>query len=327
MNKMTLLLTIFFQILIPLELSTANAVDSSPLAVSIIGSDVYVRNSYNEKGLNKVWRLKVNHPSSVTSSGVIDFVGERLIDSATIQKLTIPKYHKTDKILRYGLDESPPIWVNNKIVGGNHRINGKDTVHEYSITMQLDGQNVPLNKQLIYGHNLQLIETYKVSLGDGIYFARVLNEYSFSSGSNFCNFSQTVVTLREMDSLSFGGMQFQSVKISKGDNLILNVPGSKWHNGINITSTQEEFNLEPELWVTNSPPSEFILDVRDDQKVKRRFVMVYKSKSFCPKLKSAFYKSTKGKMYPKGITAEAPDPDSVFFVKGYFGFISAKRES
>ena len=168
------------QLISLLVLSCLVNAEVNAIAVLRSHEDIYIRTPYLIDDLDKVWRLKVG---SQLSNGlrVVDFIGERLIPADSNIKRTISEYHKTTRILRYGGDESPPVWVDGKIIGGNHLLNGQGTVHNYKFNMTLDGKVVKESDFQI-GKVFRINETYLVSYGyENNILGEVKNSYKFSS--------------------------------------------------------------------------------------------------------------------------------------------------
>jgi len=276
---------------------------------------VYIRASFLEGDMDKVWRLQVNSVEESNRLKVVDFIGERLISSLTPLAETISKYHKTKKILRFGGDESPPVWINGEIAGGNHLLNGSNTVHEYKVDMSLDDAPVYEN-QIESGGIFKIVEFYQVSLGDGVVVAEVNIIYEFGF-NHFANFKYSVTAMKGMKSLAFGGMQFQRPNLIKGEQLILYSPNSEWDVGIDISPPNKVLNLTANLRQKTLAPRTFVVKTSSAS----AFIMGYCSSDMLDDLESAFYLSKYGKMYPRAVAVRNIPPGNTYGITGFFGFI------
>lgn len=300
-----------------MKLSCLVSANAQAVTVLKLKDDVYIRTSFLEGDMDKVWRLKVNSVGESNRLKVVDFIGERLISSLVPLAKTIPKYHKTKEILRFGGDESPPVWINGKIAGCNHLLNGSNTVHKYKVNMSLDDAPVYEN-QIESGGIFKIAEFYQVSLGDGVVVAEVNIIYEFGF-NHFANFKYSVTAMKDMRSLAFGGMQFQRPNLVKGGRLMLHSPNSEWDVGIDISPPNKVLNLTANLWEKTLAPRTFI--VKTSNAFASIFVMGYCSSDMLEELESAFYLSKYGKMYPKAAVVRNISSGSTYGIIGFFGFI------
>jgi len=292
---------------------------NSPVTVLVSNNDIYIKTEYKKDGIDKIWRLKVGAQIDKNTNGVIDFLGERLADAKSRMLSISSQYHRSKDILRYGGDESAPLYLNSKIAGGNHKINSNTTVHNYSYSIKLDGKRIESDDMAHSGEILLIEEFYQVSLGDGEVLASVHNQYKFQEGV-YCHFLSTVTALKNLEYLAYGGIQFQQINIPPKHFLILRVPNSAWSKGVDITDKSKEFLLLRNLWKSNIAPNKFVVEVVFGQKVVRQFEMVYESGVISQGLKFSFYRSPKGKMYPRAFELKNVKAGKSFSISGYFGF-------
>lgn len=282
-----------------------------------LNDDVYIRTSYLSHNVDKVWRLKVGKKRGPQGQGVVDFIGERLIYWQTPLNRTIPEYHKTQYILRYGGDESPPLWVDSKIIGGNHLLNGQSTVHNYKFNMTLDGKTL---KESIHqtGKVIRINETYLVSFGDeNNILGEVENSYEFSS-KYYSNFQYTYTAMENLNTLIFGGMQFQRPYVEKGGQINILSPNSRWNKWVELLPPKI-ISMAADLWSPILGSREFI--VKTNNKKARYFVMGYCKGVIQNGLDEALYVSKYGKIYPKAVNLIKISVGDLISITGCFGFI------
>ena len=83
------------------------------------------------------------------------------------------------------------------------------------------------------------------------------------------------LSYKHLDSLSFGGMQFQKIQKHENTSLRLSALGSEWENGIDITDNNLEYDLSSELWSEQTAPNTFILSVYESSMLLNQFIMSY----------------------------------------------------
>lgn len=324
-----LLTSLFFLI------SFAAEASSMPLTVFKSGNALYIWSAGFRAGSSKVWRLQVNNTPSATESGVVDFLGERLIPASTPATVAtfFAAYNSPSEVIRYGDEESPPVYMAESggsigYMGGNHRVGSYDTVSTYNLTIALDGETPPEN---IFkpGNELVLTERYGVNIGSASDFpiiAQVTNVWKWD-GSDFCRFEHRLTALKPITLGWWGGVQFQKLNVSPGRTLHLYVPGSTTYgstlDGVDITSETTPIEINSADWVdANSPPSRFETFVKAGGVPQFTFIMAYDEGMYRGDMETALTRSQHGKIYPHGVDFPTPlemRPGQSFSVSGHFG--------
>lgn len=277
----------------------------SALSVYKVGDSVYVRSQYTDEK-DKVFRIKVG-------DSVTDFLGERSIPSSSGNMVSA--FVENSQVLREGGEESPPIWANRKIVGGNHTLNGLETVHNYTRRILLDDSLLE-EDGVFDGNRFVVEENYDVSFGDGVIFASIANVYSFNGGV-YCNFDYTLSTKAFLSSLTFGAAQFQKPYASDSETLKISAENTKWEQGINL---EKSLSLDKSLW-TNPfiGPKSFVVTTAKNGVPSHEFLMEYDRGVQDDRITQSIWTSAATKIYPRAVEDTDVKAGTTYRVKGKFG--------
>ncbi|MEZ3136963.1 hypothetical protein ACBG90_19875 [Stutzerimonas kunmingensis] len=280
-----------------------------------IDYSVYVRLPFDQSS-DKVVRM-IAGPQSITwSSGVFDFIGERLIPSSSGADW-FNKYGQAT-VLRNGNDESPPVWVSeSQIIGGNHKLNGLSTISNYQYEIFLDGVKIPNSFTTVSGKEIVLKETYTAHMGDGVPVLDIVNQYTYTDSPKV-KFAYSLTARNDIAYTRFGAAQFQKLPST---NTILFAPNTNQSCGINLTNITQPVNAYPdERSLPGAYDDEMNMAVVSGGSVIRRFAFKYDTPADLAYEQAVVRVSAKAKMYP--VFYEGPlTAGQTKTTSGYFGVL------
>lgn len=297
------------------------------------GTALYVWTPGFRPGYSKAWRLQINTVPSATESGVVDFLGERMIPASTTQATFGANYNASTEILRTGDEESPPIYMAGQgqslgYYGGNHRYNGFDTISGYSLIIRVDGTRITTDGWYV-GSSLLLDERYGINTGisiDNPIMVQVHNTWEFD-GSDFCRFKHDLTAVRSISLGWWGGMQFQKPFVAAGRTMTMYIPGSITYgqtiNGVDITNEANALTVGVADWINPaSPPLGFELTIKAAGAPQWTFGAYYDENSYRGEMQTAFFRSTNLKSYPRAVDFSTPlsmNAGQSIGISGHFG--------
>lgn len=289
----------------------------------------YIREDWQQGGRDNVWRLKLLAPPGPAESGVLDFIGQRLIPADTARMLTGTAYNLSTEILRICQDEAPPIGYADGDYGGNHRIGAYATVRDYDLDILINGVPFTGTPNIFYAGVglLTFVERYNIMDPAGLVTgsplrAAVRIERSFDGGG-FCSWDYTLTALRPAPLAWLGGMQALKPYLKAGQTLHLIVPGCNLAAGIDITSEATERYLAPADW--DDPlvaPHHFIQEIRQAGVPQWAWAMSYELGQSRDLPDFAGYRSVPMKFYPRWSGPRLMQPGETIRMRGRFGCYS-----
>jgi len=183
-------------------------------------------------GWDKTGRIKLDRVPSATESGVVDFLGERIINSNVLPANFGAAYAASPVIMKYGGEESPNVIINGIPMGGNHRIpavvGGDLTVTNYSLTCKLNGTTLPIGVWWP-GVTLVLHEEYDIPVDvtnpTGAKYAHVIIEWWITGGS-YITYTYKIECITPFDLGWYGSQMSQGLVVPAGSTLHLKIPDS-----------------------------------------------------------------------------------------------------